>query len=50
MSNNPRKISALEVAGIAVNREPLVVGVTDQNRAYLQVKRDFAGHLLPDSL
>lgn len=47
LSNNPRKISALTVAGIEVAAVPLVVGVTETNVDYLRTKRDKADHLIP---
>lgn len=50
MSNNPRKISALEAAGITVIPVSLIVGVGSDNIEYLRTKRDKAGHLLPSDL
>jgi GTP cyclohydrolase II len=48
LTNNPRKIVALEEGGIAiVERLPLVVGETPHNRGYLRTKRKRLGHLLP---
>ena len=45
LSNNPRKIKALEDVGIAVDRIPLVVPPNPRSAAYLQAKRG-DGHLL----
>ncbi len=51
MTNNPRKRSALHGYGLAVSEIlPLVVGVTEENRRYLETKRDKMGHMLPDEL
>lgn len=50
MTNNPRKKDALAAAGIRVTPVRLVVGVTQENREYLQVKRDKAGHDIPETL
>jgi 3,4-dihydroxy 2-butanone 4-phosphate synthase/GTP cyclohydrolase II len=47
MTNNPRKMVGLDGYGLEiVERVPLVTDATDENRAYLQVKRDKLGHLL----
>jgi 3,4-dihydroxy 2-butanone 4-phosphate synthase/GTP cyclohydrolase II len=47
MTNNPRKLVGLEGYGLEiVERVPLVADATDENRAYLNVKRDKLGHLL----
>lgn len=47
MTNNPRKHEALTACGIRVSAlQPLVVGVGNQNRGYLETKRDRMGHLL----
>lgn len=46
MTNNPAKRAGLEEAGIKVSRlEPHVVGVTEHNAQYLDVKREKMGHL-----
>jgi 3,4-dihydroxy 2-butanone 4-phosphate synthase/GTP cyclohydrolase II len=46
MTNNPRKMVGLEGYGLSiVERVPLIADPTDDNRAYLQVKRDKLGHL-----
>jgi 3,4-dihydroxy 2-butanone 4-phosphate synthase/GTP cyclohydrolase II len=46
MTNNPRKMVGLEGYGLEiVERVPLVTDPTDENRAYLAVKRDKLGHL-----
>jgi GTP cyclohydrolase II len=47
MSNNPRKIEALETAGIRVTeRVPCLVDPVDSTESYLRTKRDKLGHLL----
>ena len=47
MTNNPRKLAAFERHGFAVaGREPLAVGQTAQNKAYLATKAARSGHLL----
>ncbi|CAB4623832.1 unannotated protein [freshwater metagenome] len=49
MSNNPAKIDALEMAGIAVNEYvPIVVGQEEENAGYLETKREKMGHILPE--
>ncbi|NIM52056.1 MAG: bifunctional 3,4-dihydroxy-2-butanone-4-phosphate synthase/GTP cyclohydrolase II [Gemmatimonadales bacterium] len=46
MTNNPRKMVGLDGYGLEiVERVPLVSDPTDENRAYLKVKRDKLGHL-----
>ncbi len=47
MTNNPRKLNAFETHGFeVVGREPLAVGQTSQNAAYLATKARRSGHLL----
>ncbi len=47
MTNNPRKIVALEGYGLeVVERVPIVVEPNDYNRAYLRTKQEKMGHLL----
>ncbi|HUL68646.1 MAG TPA: bifunctional 3,4-dihydroxy-2-butanone-4-phosphate synthase/GTP cyclohydrolase II [Gemmatimonadales bacterium] len=47
MTNNPRKLVGLEGYGLEiVERVPLVTHPHDENRGYLDVKRDKLGHLL----
>lgn len=47
LTNNPRKIDALEGFGIHVaERIPLLVSPTDASRGYLATKRDKLGHML----
>ncbi len=47
LTNNPRKLVGLEGYGLEiVERVPLVLSPTDENRDYLDVKRDKLGHLL----
>jgi 3,4-dihydroxy 2-butanone 4-phosphate synthase/GTP cyclohydrolase II len=49
LTNNPRKISALDALGVEVaERVPLVVGATRHNEAYLRTKIDRLGHFPPD--
>ena len=47
MTNNPRKVEMLSACGLdVVERVPLKVGETAQNRAYLATKAAKSGHLL----
>ena len=47
MTNNPRKLAAFERHGFEVaGREPLAVGQTVQNAAYLATKARRSGHML----
>ena len=49
MTNNPRKIYGLEGFGLRiVERVPLIIPSGDDNRDYLQTKRDKLGHLLDE--
>ena len=49
ITNNPKKVTALEVGGIVVSeRVPSPVNQTPENTRYLQTKRDRMGHLLQD--
>jgi 3,4-dihydroxy 2-butanone 4-phosphate synthase/GTP cyclohydrolase II len=46
LTNNPRKMVGLDGYGLAIaERVPLVADPNDDNRAYLEVKRDKLGHL-----
>lgn len=48
MTNNPKKVTGLERAGIAVSkRRSLAVGMHEENEAYLAVKARKMGHELP---
>ncbi len=48
LTNNPRKVQALNAAGIAVaSVEPLRIPPTPTTAAYLRAKRDRLGHDLP---
>ena len=47
LTNNPRKIAMMETCGLhVVERVPLKVGETAENRAYLATKAAKSGHLL----
>ena len=47
LTNNPMKLVGLEGYGLhIVERLPIVPAPSDENRAYLDVKRDKLGHLL----
>jgi len=47
MTNNPKKIKGLEGYGLEViERVPIEMPVKDENRRYLQTKKDKMGHLL----
>jgi len=47
MTNNPAKVQRMTDAGInVVERVPLAVGETDENRDYLAVKAAKSGHIL----
>jgi GTP cyclohydrolase II len=47
MSNNPRKIKALEEAGITVAEQvPIEIAPTDDTQRYLQTKKAKLGHML----
>ena len=47
LTNNPRKIEMMQAHGIeVVERVPLIVGETAQNRGYLATKAAKSGHLL----
>jgi GTP cyclohydrolase II len=48
-TNNPRKLRALEAAGLeVVGFRTLAGAVNPHNERYIQVRRERAGHLLPD--
>ena len=49
LTNNPDKVSSLQALGITVSqRSPLVVGVGEENRAYLETKANRMGHEISD--
>ena len=49
MTNNPRKIYGLEGFGLKITeRVPLIIPPHDDNRGYLQTKKDRLGHMLDD--
>jgi 3,4-dihydroxy 2-butanone 4-phosphate synthase / GTP cyclohydrolase II len=48
LTNNPKKLVGLEGYGLKITeRVPIVPPATDENRSYLDAKRDKLGHLLP---
>ena len=48
-TNNPRKLDALQAAGIEVaGLRTLAAPVNPHNERYIQVRRERAGHLVPD--
>jgi 3,4-dihydroxy 2-butanone 4-phosphate synthase/GTP cyclohydrolase II len=51
MTNNPKKYAAMEGYGLTVVEQiPLIAGLGEENRRYLEAKRDKMGHLLPTTL
>ena len=47
LTNNPMKLVGLEGYGLKITeRVPIVPQATDENRSYLDAKRDKLGHLL----
>lgn len=48
MTNNPLKIQALKLAGIEVERLPIIIQSHGDNTRYLATKRDRMGHLLSE--
>jgi 3,4-dihydroxy 2-butanone 4-phosphate synthase/GTP cyclohydrolase II len=49
LTNNPRKLVGLEGYGLELKeRLPIIQDPTEENRAYLRVKRDKLGHLLAE--
>jgi GTP cyclohydrolase II len=49
MTNNPKKVAAVEANGVTVvERVPLISGLNPHNEGYMQTKTDKMGHLLPD--
>tara|TARA_Y100001968_G_C19438412_1_gene761122 strand:- start:38 stop:661 length:624 start_codon:yes stop_codon:yes gene_type:complete len=50
LTNNPDKVQSLQELGITVSqRMPLVVGVSEENRAYLETKVNRMGHQIEQS-
>lgn len=48
MTNNPRKVEALEELGIeVVSRRPILAGANGHNQAYLRTKAKKLGHWIP---
>ena len=51
LTNNPAKRAYLDEAGIPVTETvPLIVGLAEQNKGYLEAKRERMGHLIPANL
>jgi GTP cyclohydrolase II len=51
LTNNPKKVSAVEAAAIVVEeRVPLVARTTVENKRYLQAKAEKLGHLLAQNV
>jgi 3,4-dihydroxy 2-butanone 4-phosphate synthase/GTP cyclohydrolase II len=51
LTNNPAKRRYLEDAGIQVSETvPLIVGLAEQNKGYLEAKRNRMGHIIPANL
>jgi GTP cyclohydrolase II len=51
MTNNPRKVSALEKLGVTIHsREPALVSTNRHSADYLETKRERMGHALPERL
>ncbi len=49
LTNNPDKVTALQDLGITVSeRMPLIVGVNEENRGYLETKASRMGHEIPE--
>ncbi len=49
LTNNPDKVAALQDLGITVShRMPLVVGIGEENRSYLETKANRMGHEITD--
>ncbi len=47
LTNNPDKMNAFEGSGIKVEKRiPLITTPTEENKNYLQTKRDYFGHFL----
>ncbi|MCL1893981.1 MAG: GTP cyclohydrolase II [Holophagaceae bacterium] len=46
MTNNPKKVEALEARGLNVKRESHQVGQTPQNLSYLKTKANKSGHII----
>ena len=50
LTNNPDKVGQLKRHGITVSEQnPLVVGIGDENRAYLSTKAERMGHQISES-
>lgn len=48
LTNNPRKIEALEAMGFTVERVPLIVKLDPYNQSQIMVKIRKLGHLIPE--
>lgn len=50
LTNNPEKVRYVEQSNIELNsRIPLQIPANENNKGYLQTKKDFFGHLLDDN-
>lgn len=50
LTNNPRKVQAVESSGIKVIREPLEIKATEYSMQYLKTKTNKMGHLMEQFL
>ncbi|MGB3413188.1 MAG: GTP cyclohydrolase II [Microbacteriaceae bacterium] len=51
LTNNPNKQEQIGKLGVdVVERVPMIVGVNENNRHYLEAKRDRMGHILPSTI
>ncbi len=47
LTNNPRKVKALEDMGFDVNRTAIITGHNEANEKYISTKRQKLGHMIP---
>ena len=46
MTNNPKKVRGLQEQGIIITqRKPIIIPPTDQNKKYIQIKKEKMGHI-----